>query len=60
MLQDIQFTLNFEKQTLDPDVFERLDSNDKDILNNPMFQSVIQDVKYEISESIFFHSNDLN
>ena len=39
---------------------DKLDDSEKLILNNPKLPSVFDEVKIEIADSIFFHSNDLN
>ena len=57
---EIDYTLRFDIKNLDHNIRDRLDINDKELLEHPKLSQVIEEVKLEFAESIFFHSNDLN
>ena len=57
---EIDYALKFDALNLDPSIRDKLDINDREILEHPKLSQVMENVKLEFADSIFFHSNDLN
>ena len=52
--------MTFDPATIDPKVASRLSEKQKAILSNPKLESVLEQVKQDIADSLYFHANDLN
>ncbi|CDW77840.1 UNKNOWN [Stylonychia lemnae] len=60
VFKQIEFALMIDMNNLNSQIKDRLDQQNLDVLNNPKLSTIIEEVKLEIADSIFFHSNDLN
>jgi hypothetical protein len=52
--------LKFEHNSIPDEVFELLKEKHLTTLKDPRLSTVIEDAKYEIAESIFFHAENIN
>lgn len=52
--------MTFDPTAIDPIVASRLSEKQKAILSNPKLESVLEQVKQDIADSLYFHANDLN
>lgn len=57
---EIEYVLNLDISKLNDKITERLDSADSVLIKDPKLEQVIDEVKLEIADSIYFHSDDLN
>ncbi len=58
---DISYVISCKNaSSIEPTVLERLDSEDRNLIQNPRLPLVWTSAQEQIVESIFFHANDLN
>lgn len=61
MFQEIQFCINFDYNSINPDVLALLKERERIVLDDKIqIHKVINQVLIEIADSIFFHANDVN